>query len=217
MIGDKTHMNVTVAGRRREIPRHDGLGCLYQDYLRPETSRRVLDAVRPTLVLSGHDHDQCVGTHDVFEKDSKEGRHVCGTPGVPRSATEYTIGSFSFLMGNPRPTFAMVSFVSERECGVPSAGLDLGHTCPAGTGGIHGEAAANVSLCFLPSQWNTARVYLALGIVTAAASVAGIAADARRGARGMRAAARGVVATLGTCAVVAGLWAGLLLADLSAP
>ena len=33
----------------------------------------------------------------------------------------------------------------------------------------------------------------------------------------MRAAARGVVATLGTCAVVAGVWAGLLLADLSAP
>ena len=218
VIRDKTHMNVTVAGRRREIPRHDGLGCLYQDYLRPETSRRVLDAVRPTLVLSGHHHDQCVGTHEVFEMDAKEGRHVCGTPGVPRSATEHTIGSFSFLMGNPRPTFAMVSFVNgERECGVPSAGLDPGHTCPAGAGGIHGEAAAKVSLCYLPSQWNTARVYIALGVVTAVASIAGIVADARRGARRMRAAVLGVVATLGTCAVVAGVWAGLLLADLSAP
>ena len=95
--------------------------------------------------------------------------------------------------------------------------MDLGHTCPAGTGGIHGEAAANVSLCFLPSQWNTARVYIALGVVNVAASIAGIVADARRGARRMRAAARGVVATLGTCAVIAGVWGGLLLADLSAP
>ena len=216
VIRDKTHMNVTVAGRRREIPRHDGLGCRYQDYLRPETSRQVLHAVRPTLVLSGHDHDQCVGTHDVFEKDAKG--HVCGTGGTGRFATEHTIGSFSFLMGNPRPTFAMVSFVNgERECGDSSAGFDLGHTCPAGSGGIHGEAAAKVSLCYLPSQWNTAWVYIALGGVTAVASVAGIVADARRGVGRMRAAARGAVATLGTCAVVAGLWAGLLLADLSAP
>jgi hypothetical protein len=60
-------------------------------------------------------------------------------------------------------------------------------------------------------------VYIALGVVTAVASIAGIVADARRGARRMRAAVRGVVATLGTCAVVAGVWAGLLLADLSAP
>ncbi|ACO61799.1 predicted protein, partial [Micromonas commoda] len=154
VIRDKTHMSSTAGGRRIEIPRHDGLGCYYQDYLRPATSRRLLDKVRPTLVLSGHDHDQCVGTHEVFASDAT-GR-ACATSG--RSATEHTVGSFSFLMGNPRPSFAMMTVRG-------ACGMDDG-ACPAelGTGGA--RDAVNVSLCFLPSQWSTFKVYGALGVIT---------------------------------------------------
>ena len=205
VVRDKTHMNSTAGGRRIEIPRHDGLGCYYQDYLRPATSRRLLDKVRPTLVLSGHDHDQCVGTHEVFASDAT-GR-ACATSG--RSATEHTVGSFSFLMGNPRPSFAMMTVRG-------ACGMDDG-ACPAelGTGGA--RDAVNVSLCFLPSQWSTFQVYGALGVITVFAAGCAAVVDARRGAKPARAAARGAVGLIGTCAAAAVIWTAVLLLDLSAP
>ena len=209
VVRDKTHMSSTAGGRRIEIPRHDGLGCYYQDYLRPATSRQLLDKVRPTLVLSGHDHDQCVGTHEVFASDTT-GR-ACATSG--RSATEHTVGSFSFLMGNPRPSFAMMTVRGGCD-GTSRVGMD--DRCPAGLGtGV--RDAVVVSLCFLPSQWSTFRLYGALGVVTVFAAGCAAVADARRGARPARAAARGALGVIGTCAAAAVIWTAVLLLDLSAP
>ena len=214
VVRDKTHINSTAGGRRVEIPRHDGLGCYYQDYLRPATSRRLLDKVRPTLVLSGHDHDQCVGTHEVFARSGATGR-ACATSG--RSATEHTIGSFSFLMGNPRPSFAMMTVrggCDERS----RVGTDDG-ACPAELGAQElNTTPVNVSLCFLPSQWSTFRLYGALGVVTVfAAGFAAVVDARRRGAKPARAAARGVAGVIGTCAAAAAIWTAVLLLDLSAP
>ena len=188
VVRDKTHMNSTAGGRRVEIPRHDGLGCYYQDYLRPATSRRLLDKVRPTLVLSGHDHDQCVGTHEVFARSGATGR-ACATSG--RSATEHTIGSFSFLMGNPRPSFAMMTV--RGGCGERSrVGTDDG-ACPAELGAQElNTTPVNVSLCFLPSQWSTFR-YAAPRSRHRLRRPAAPPSSTRRGREAARAAARGAV------------------------
>ncbi|XP_068645894.1 uncharacterized protein C630.12 isoform X2 [Aristolochia californica] len=42
-----------------------GQGIVYQNYLSDETSQRLLDSIKPVLVLSGHDHDQCTVTHEM--------------------------------------------------------------------------------------------------------------------------------------------------------
>ena len=165
-------------------------------------------------MLSGHDHDQCVGTHEVFARSGATGR-ACATSG--RSATEHTIGSFSFLMGNPRPSFAMMTV--RGGCGERSrVGTDDG-ACPAELGAQElNTTPVNVSLCFLPSQWSTFRLYGALGVVTVLAAALSAVVDAkRRGAKPARAAARGVAGVIGTCAAAAAIWTAVLLLDLSAP
>ncbi|KAF5196599.1 Metallophosphoesterase [Thalictrum thalictroides] len=66
---------------------------MYQDYLTEETSGLLLDMVRPALVLSGHDHDQCTVTH--LTRDG----HV----------TEHTVGTLSWQQGNLYPSFMLLS------------------------------------------------------------------------------------------------------------
>ncbi len=51
--------------------------------LSPQLTREVLERVRPTLILSGDDHDACVYTH-------------AQAPGRP---VEYTLPTFSWLQG----------------------------------------------------------------------------------------------------------------------
>ncbi|MQL71489.1 hypothetical protein Taro_003777 [Colocasia esculenta] len=40
-------------------------GIRYQNYLTEETSKQLLELIKPMLVLSGHDHDQCTVTHST--------------------------------------------------------------------------------------------------------------------------------------------------------
>ncbi|KAH7656421.1 Protein-serine/threonine phosphatase protein [Dioscorea alata] len=73
-----------------------GQGITYQNYLTKETSDGLLDAVKPILVLSGHDHDQCTITHST-----------------PFGAVEeHTLGTFSWQQGNLYPSFMLLTATS---------------------------------------------------------------------------------------------------------
>lgn len=66
---------------------------VYQNYLTEESSNQLLDMIKPALVLSGHDHDQCSVTHE-----SKFG-----------PVKEHTVGTLSWQMGNLYPSFMLLS------------------------------------------------------------------------------------------------------------
>ncbi|KAI5069640.1 hypothetical protein GOP47_0015941 [Adiantum capillus-veneris] len=70
---------------------------IYQNYLSEETTVRLLDLLRPVLVLSGHDHDQCSIKHRTSSV----------------SVVEHTIGSFSWQNGNLYPSFLLLSVNSK--------------------------------------------------------------------------------------------------------
>ncbi|KAH0452368.1 hypothetical protein IEQ34_019667 [Dendrobium chrysotoxum] len=53
-----------VINQRVSYVGHDQ-GIRYQNYLTKETSDRLLYLIKPSLVLSGHDHDQCTVTHST--------------------------------------------------------------------------------------------------------------------------------------------------------
>ncbi|KAK1296238.1 hypothetical protein QJS10_CPB15g01499 [Acorus calamus] len=71
-------------------------GITYQNYLSEETSARLLELIKPILVLSGHDHDQCTVTHS--------------TP--TGAVTEHTLGTVSWQQGNLYPSFMLLSATS---------------------------------------------------------------------------------------------------------
>ena len=77
---------------------------IYQNLVQEADSKRLLDAVRPKLVLSAHDHDQCSYVH------------ADGT-------LEVTIGSISFLQGNYYPSFALLTLFTHN--GEPEYDLQL--------------------------------------------------------------------------------------------
>lgn len=66
---------------------------LYQNYITEESSNYLLELIRPVLILSGHDHDQCTVTHK-----SKYG-----------AAIEHTVGTISWQQGNIYPSFMLLS------------------------------------------------------------------------------------------------------------
>uniref|UniRef100_A0A0E0GNQ9 Calcineurin-like phosphoesterase domain-containing protein n=1 Tax=Oryza nivara TaxID=4536 RepID=A0A0E0GNQ9_ORYNI len=68
-------------------------GITYQNYLSIETSDLLLHLLKPVLVLSGHDHDQCTVVHP--------------TPFGP--VTEHTLGTISWQQGNLYPSFMLLS------------------------------------------------------------------------------------------------------------
>lgn len=70
---------------------------VYQNYLSEETTVRLLDLLKPVLVLSGHDHDQCSIKHRTSSV----------------SVVEHTVGSFSWQNGNLYPSFLLLSINSE--------------------------------------------------------------------------------------------------------
>ncbi|KAG8367095.1 hypothetical protein BUALT_Bualt02G0127600 [Buddleja alternifolia] len=66
---------------------------VYQNYITENSTNVLLDLIRPALVLSGHDHDQCTVTHM-----SKHG-----------PVTELTVGTVSWQQGNLYPSFMLLS------------------------------------------------------------------------------------------------------------
>ncbi|KAG6475881.1 hypothetical protein ZIOFF_065111 [Zingiber officinale] len=98
------HPNETLCGPHRSSPVINQILAnlaefwfiQYQNYLSEETSSRLLDLIRPILVLSGHDHDQCTMIHST----------PVGT------VKEHTVGTVSWLQGNLYPSFMLLSVVS---------------------------------------------------------------------------------------------------------
>ncbi|CAI9114530.1 OLC1v1015273C1 [Oldenlandia corymbosa var. corymbosa] len=70
---------------------------LYQNYVTEKSSNNVLNSIRPALILSGHDHDQCTVTHMAKHGPVKE----------------HTVGTVSWQQGNLFPSFMLLS-VSNR-------------------------------------------------------------------------------------------------------
>lgn len=73
-----------------------GAGIGYQNLLGSETTRFLLDVVRPSVVFSGDDHDYC------------EHRH-------PQGIREVTLKSFSSSTGIRRPGFQLLSLIPPSE------------------------------------------------------------------------------------------------------
>ncbi|KAJ9537643.1 hypothetical protein OSB04_030376 [Centaurea solstitialis] len=66
---------------------------VYQNYLTEETTKKLLDSIKPVVVLSGHDHDQCTVTH-VAEHGP---------------VVEQTLGTISWQQGNLYPSFMLLT------------------------------------------------------------------------------------------------------------
>ena len=189
----------------QRVRRGPGGAVAYQNYLSAASSARLLEAVDPALVLSGHDHDQCVETHEYRAPPSRggggaeaaAGGRVRGSGGgKTKTVEERTIGAFGWLMGNPRPSFAMLTLRgegagdSEGEA-TEAAGRDAadgGAAAARGGVGVGPESesspektetldadetvaggVAATRVCFLPEHLRTVRAYAALGAVTALA------------------------------------------------
>ena len=95
-------------------------GIEYQDYLSQKSSDFLLKTVKPVLVLAGHDHDRCEWVHELVTSYTSENNEV-EVEGAPTDTTqniqipELTLGTFSWLMGNPAPSFALMTLVGEEE------------------------------------------------------------------------------------------------------
>ncbi|KAL0908847.1 hypothetical protein M5K25_023358 [Dendrobium thyrsiflorum] len=81
-----------VINQRVSYVGHDQ-GIKYQNYLTKETSDRLLHLIKPSLVLSGHDHDQCTVTHSTQFG----------------SVVEHTLGTVSWQQGNLYPSFMLLT------------------------------------------------------------------------------------------------------------
>ena len=106
-------------------------GVEYQDYLSDASAARLLRAARPSLVLAGHDHDRCAASHEIPGLEATFGtgpgdgdrdgdatkRRSTDLEIEPlwATVTELTLGTFSWLMGNPKPSFALMTLRGEGE------------------------------------------------------------------------------------------------------
>lgn len=79
------NQRISLADRDREI--------VYQNYITREGSDFLLESIRPVLVLSAHDHDQCTIVHT-----SKYG-----------PVMEHTVGTISWQQGNLYPSFMLLT------------------------------------------------------------------------------------------------------------
>lgn len=86
------HRHSPVINQRVSRSPHDQ-EIVYQNYITEGSSKLLLDLIRPVLVLSAHDHDQCTVTHM-----SKHG-----------PVREQTVGTISWQQGNLYPSFMLLS------------------------------------------------------------------------------------------------------------
>ncbi|KAF5479330.1 hypothetical protein F2P56_000162 [Juglans regia] len=70
-----------------------GQEVVYQNYITEESSKHLLELIKPVLILSGHDHDQCTITHESSHGPTKE----------------HTVGTVSWQQGNLYPSFMLLS------------------------------------------------------------------------------------------------------------
>jgi len=80
-----------------------GFGPGYQNMLFPETTEELLQLLEPELVLSGDDHENCEVEHRYFRLQQGEVSQQVNT------ASEVTIGTFSFLQGSYYPSVGILT------------------------------------------------------------------------------------------------------------
>lgn len=87
----------------------------YQNYVSEESSKFLLDTIKPKFILSGHDHDQCTITHQ-----SKYGPVI-----------EHTLGTISWQQGNLYPSFMLLSvdYSTHPNASIPEEKALLTHLC----------------------------------------------------------------------------------------
>ena len=115
----------------------------YQDYLTDAAADELLSATRPVMILSGHDHDHC---------DTARG-----------ASTEHTLGAFGWLMGNPRPSFGMLTLR-----GGEKEGRDAGCDEKDGDAPTNPARIAAFDTCALPRYLLVVRGYGFLGVASVA-------------------------------------------------
>lgn len=201
-------------------------GVEYQDYLSDASAARLLRAARPALVLAGHDHDRCAARHEIPEAESGAGTgsgdgDAAGDATDRRSddpkaaaratVTELTLGTFSWLMGNPKPSFALMTLRGERPAAaegnarhVDAAICDL----PEHLAGVWSYAYLGGVSALVLLVWPSLRIsaaFMRSGDVEAFARRAGIEPKAKKSAFASGAKRADPVATW-TRVVAAALW-----------
>jgi len=134
-------------------------GTSYQNLLAEDLSQLLLRATRPSLVLSGDDHAACHVTHTWTDLIQDTNQNVLRQPveddhaTEPQVTVEETIPTFSWLMGERYPGFAVLSLPSEE---VVASDLQRGRRPPPPL----------VSILFLPVQLYIYLWYALAGVVT---------------------------------------------------
>ncbi|OAJ40974.1 hypothetical protein BDEG_24645 [Batrachochytrium dendrobatidis JEL423] len=124
--------NADCGPRRTTPPIRNMYGFQFQNLVQPKLTREILSKFKPELILSGDDHDDCVYTH-IYQNVT---------------SVEHSIGTFSFLQGNPYPSFGVLS--------LRSAGAPPYH---------HDTPSLALHICSLPPQKYIYIWYIALGFI----------------------------------------------------
>ncbi|XP_073048290.1 uncharacterized protein C630.12 [Primulina eburnea] len=106
------HRSSAIINQRMYRARHTQ-EIMYQNYITKNSTDDLMDLIRPALVLSGHDHDQCTVTHI-----SKNGQ-----------VNEHTLGTVSWQQGNLYPSFMLLSARNYISNGTTSDDAVLTHLC----------------------------------------------------------------------------------------
>ncbi|KAM0792674.1 hypothetical protein ACM66B_002454 [Microbotryomycetes sp. NB124-2] len=100
----------TPCGIEREStkPLHQGSGKNYQNELDQDTTKWLVEKLKPTIVFSGDDHDSCVIRHPFRVHKSD------------KPVVETTVKAFSMAMGVRRPGYSLVSLYAPSDPSTPS-------------------------------------------------------------------------------------------------
>ena len=206
-------------------------GVEYQDYLSDASAARALRAARPALVLAGHDHDRCAARHEIPEAESGAGTGSGDGDAAgdatgdatgrrsddPKAATratvaELTLGTFSWLMGNPKPSFALMTLRGEGEAAAFPGDVKHVDTAicelPEHLAGVWSYAYLGGVSALVLLVWPSLRIsaaFMRSGDVEAFARRAGIEPKAKKSAFASGAKRADPVATW-TRVVAAALW-----------
>mmetsp|Transcript_7055 Transcript_7055/g.24594 ORF Transcript_7055/g.24594 Transcript_7055/m.24594 type:complete len:433 (-) Transcript_7055:649-1947(-) len=131
-----------------------GQGFNYENMLPRSVTENLLRDVAPDLILSGDDHDHCKHVHLY---PSAEGH---------KEATEITVGTFSWLQGNPRPSVVLLSISTcllrkqKSHCLRRLSNATATHVDEARQGEVSKEAWFDYRVCPLPRQLGAVFFYL---------------------------------------------------------
>ncbi|KAG0564299.1 hypothetical protein M758_8G095400 [Ceratodon purpureus] len=102
-----------VINQRMNYQPYQPFHITYQNYVTEKSSSKLLNNLKPVMVLSGHDHDQCFILHK-----SKQGY-------VP----EHTLGTFSWQQGNHFPSFMLLTVSSNASKGASREDVVASRLC----------------------------------------------------------------------------------------